>query len=83
MHDIAVGIAENLYFDMAGGLDIFLNQNVLIAKAAGRFALTAREGCIEISVGFHLAHALTAAAGHGLNQNRIANHARLGLEEFR
>ena len=43
MHDIAVGVAEDLHLDVAGRKDVLLDQDVIVAEACRRLALARGE----------------------------------------
>src|SRR3546814_2783857 len=60
--DIAVGVAEHLHLDMAGGQDIFLDQHMIIAERCRRLALARGERVDEIRRGVDLAHPLAASS---------------------
>ncbi len=81
MDDMAVAVGEDLHLDVARGVDIFLDEHAGVGKGGARLALGGRERRIEFGVALDLAHALAAAAGHRLDQHRIANLIGLALEE--
>ncbi len=58
---------------MARAGDEFLDQDVVVAKAFGRFALAAFQRCQKVLAVIDLAHPLAAAAGDRLDQHRIAD----------
>ena len=76
MDGIAVAIGEHLHFDVARARDVFLDQHAVVAERRFGFALGAFQRRGEIRRRFDLAHALAAAAGDRLDQNRIADLAR-------
>ena len=53
--------------------DIFLDQHARIAEGGLRLALRGFQRGLEVGVALDLAHALAAAAGHRLDQHRIAD----------
>src|SRR5262245_8008512 len=73
MNDITVLVAEHLDLDMARLLDIFFDEDAIVAEA--RLGLAPRRGKALANflgvVGD--AHALAAAAGGGLDHDRIAD----------
>ena len=71
--DIALAVAEHLHLDMARALDVFLDQDMGIAEAGCRFALARGKGIGKVCCRLHQPHPLAAAAGHGLDQHRIAD----------
>ena len=80
VNHLAVAVAEHLHLNMARPGDIGLQQDAVIAKGAGGFALGRAERRGEIAGALDLAHALAAAPGHGLDQHRIADLLGLGGE---
>ncbi len=73
MNHIAVLVAQNLYFDMAGLLDEFLDQDAVIAERGFRLVARRLEAFAHFVVRAGDAHALAAATGGGLDHHRIAN----------
>ena len=80
MDHAAAAVAKDLDLDMARIGDEFLDQNAVIAKALVALALAAIERGEEVLGGLDLAHALAAAAGDRLDQDRIADPPGLGGE---
>ena len=68
---------------MARALHILFNQHRAVAKAAHGLALAAGQGGGKVARRLHDAHALTAAACAGLDQDGIANAVGLALQERR
>ena len=62
MNDIAVAVAENLHFDMAGALDQLFEIDLVIAESGHGFALGLGEIALERGVVGDDAHAASAAA---------------------
>ena len=81
--DIAVAVAEHLHLDMARALDVFLDQDMGIAEAGRCLALARGERVDEVRWLFDQPHALAAAAGHRLDQHRIADLGGLAGQVFR
>jgi hypothetical protein len=78
--DIAVAVAEHLHLDVARTGDVLLQQHPVVAEAGGGLAAARAQGGLEVAGLVDLAHALAAAAGHGLDQHRIADLAGLGRQ---
>ena len=83
MNGVAVAVGEDLQFDMARMADVLLDQHAGIAERALRLALRGFERGVEIGVLVDAPHALAAAAGHRLDQQRVAELVGFLLEEFR
>ena len=66
-------ITKDLHLDMARFTDKLLDQHGVIAKGCPRLGTGRGQRIHEIRRFFHQAHALAAAASHGLDQHRIAN----------
>ena len=82
MHDLAVAVAEHLHLDVPRRLEVALEQHALVAERRLRFASCSFERGGEIIRPSDHAHALAAAAGHGLEQHRKAQLVRR-LEQAR
>ena len=80
MNRAAVGVGEHLDLDVTGPRGVFLDQTLVVADTGGRLAPTGGQGLGEVLGGADLAHALAAAAGHGLDQHRIADLVGFGLQ---
>ncbi len=76
MHDVAVRVAEHLDLDVARLLDVFLDKDPVVAKARFRLVLRAAEPLAQFGIVMRDAHALAAAAGRGLDHDRIADLPR-------
>ena len=72
VHQIAMGIADDLYLNMLGVLQIFFQINFVIAKGLFGFTFGQIVGSNGFFCGFYHAHATTAAAVDGLDDNGIA-----------
>ena len=75
-HAITMGVAEHLNFDVARLRDKLLNEDAVIAKAAGRLVLGRLEALARLLIIPRDAHPLAAAAGRGLDHHRIADLGR-------
>ncbi len=73
MHDIAMRIAKNLAFDMAGALDQLFEIDLVLAEGGLRLALGFRHFPGQILRIADGAHAASAAAPGGLEHDRIAD----------
>ena len=73
MNDVAVLVAEHLDLDMARLLDIFLDEHAIVAEARLGLAPRRGEALGDLLGAIGDAHALAAAAGGGLDHDRIAD----------
>ena len=78
MNDIAVTVTEHLHLDMARALNIFLDKDVIVAKACRRLTPATGEAICKFFRTLDQPHTLAAAACHRLYQYRIAD--RIGLD---
>ena len=62
MDDIAVGVAENLAFDVAGAFDQLFQIDLVLAEGGLGLALGLRHLTGEVFLGADDAHAASAAA---------------------
>ena len=76
MHDIAVRVAQYLHLDVARALDIALDIKPPVAEIARAFAARAHDLVVERRRLAHDPHALAAAAGRRLDQERKAHRPR-------
>ena len=83
VHDVAVRVGEDLDFDVARPQQVLLDQHPVVAEAGCGFALAGSKRLRKICAAFDDAHALAAAAGAGLDQDRIADRVGLLLQERR
>ena len=74
----AVGVAEDLDLDVAAARQIALEKDPIVAEAAGGLAPGGGDGLGELRRLLHDPHALAAAAGRGLHEQRVADVAGLG-----
>ena len=70
---VAVGVGEELDFDVAGALDEFFEVDFAGAEAAFGFAAGGGEGGFHLGCGGDGAHAFAAAAGRGLEHDGVAD----------
>ena len=75
VNHVAVAVAEDLDLDVARPVDQLLDVDLRIAERALGFARGVAKGGFEFGFAIHAAHALAAAACHGLQQDRIAVRA--------
>ncbi len=83
MNGVAVPVCKDLHLNMARRVDIFLDQDALVAESGLGLAHGGAKCSVEIGMLVDAAHALAAAAGDRLDQNRIADLIGFLLEEFR
>ena len=79
MHDMAMGVGQNLDFDMAWPLEIFLHIDHVIAERGLGFGARLGQGKGKLAGILGDFHAPAAAPRRGLDQDRIADlfgHAR-------
>ena len=78
---VAVAVAEHLEFDVARVGEIFLHVDGVVAERRARFGRCLAHQAFELVFVRHDLHAAAAAAGCGLDQDRIADLCRelLGL----
>ena len=81
--DVAVAVGEDLDLDVARAGDVGFEEDAGVAEAGGALALGAGEALGEVLRAVDAAHALAAAAGHGLDQHRIADAVGLGAQAVR
>ena len=79
---IAMAVADHLHLDVAGIVDIFLDQHAVVAERRLGLALGADDGRPKLGGRAHDAHAAAAAAGGRLHQHRKADLVG-GLRERR
>ena len=70
---IAMGVANELDFDVAGLFDEFFDEHAIIAKAVARFVAAAAKALEGLFVVVGHTQALAAAARAGLDHHRVAN----------
>jgi hypothetical protein len=75
-----VVIAEDLDLDVARPLEVALEEQRVVAEGAGRLALGRLEGRRQLVRSPDDAHALAAAAGRGLDQQREADRQALAAQ---
>jgi hypothetical protein len=75
-----VVVAEDLDLDVARPVDVALEDQRVVAERAGGLALGALERGVDLVGRAHDAHALAAAAGRGLDQEREADRQRLAAQ---
>src|SRR5262252_1932744 len=82
MNKIAARVAQDLKFDVARALDIFLYQQRAVAESLLGLAPSGLDGAVNCAFGSHDAHALAAAARRGLYQNRKADFDHPRAQRF-
>ena len=73
MHDVAPQVAQHLHLDVARPRHDLLQKESTVAEGGLRFALAAREGFVHVLGARDGAHAAAAAAGRGLQHDRVAD----------
>ena len=81
VHDIAARVREDLDFDVARRRQITFEQHAIVAEGCFRFAPGRRERGAEIASARRDFHALAAAAGRRLDQNRKADARGFAREQ--
>ena len=81
VEDAAVGVAENLHFDVLGARNVFLKEDGGVTEGASGFVAGFVEERDEIAFLAHDAHAASAAAEGRLDDERKADFFR-DLERF-
>jgi hypothetical protein len=76
MNHIAVLVAQDLDFDVAGREDELLNKNPVVTKRIFRFGLYSWKAFLNIFLVISHSNAFAAATGAGFDHNRITNLAR-------
>src|SRR5262249_29102807 len=71
----AMGIGEDLDFDVARLFEIFFKKDAGIAESVEGFGGSVSEARGEFGVGVDQAHAFTAAAGNCFEEDRVAHTA--------
>ena len=72
MDEVAVLIAEQLHFDMAGARDVLFEEHIGDAEGGAGLAAGLLEGVVELVGGQRDAHAAAAAAHRRLDDDGIA-----------
>jgi hypothetical protein len=73
MHGAALAVAKDLDLDVARALEVFLHVDFVIAEGVLRLGPGGAEGHFQLGLGFRHLHAAPAAAGGGLDDDRIAD----------
>ena len=76
VHDVALGVGQDLDLDVPGAQDGLLEEHGGVAERGVRFAHGGLQGLGERFAGVHAAHAAAAAAGDGLGEDREADLVR-------
>src|SRR6476469_6949155 len=82
MYDVAVVVREDLHLDVPRGGDEPFQEQRVVAEGAGGDPAGRGQGGLQVLGTFDNVHALPAAAGGGLDQERVADAGR-GLDELR
>ena len=73
MNEIAVVVAQDLDLDVAGSLDIALEEHAIVTECVLRLALRGRDRLVEFGGRLDDSHPLATAAGGGFDQQRVAD----------
>ena len=76
VHGVAVCVGEHLQLDVAGLLQVPLDEDAVVAEACDGFALAGVHAVAEAVGGSDDAHALAAAAQHCLDHHRVPGGGR-------
>ena len=76
VHGVAVCVGEHLQLDVAGLLQVPLDEDAVVAEAGDGFALAGVHAVAEAVGGSDDAHALAAAAQHCLDHHRVPGGGR-------
>ena len=76
MEDVAVAVAQDLHFDVAGAADEALQEDGVVAEGGAGFAAGFLQAAGEIGGFLDHAHAAAAAAEGGFDDEREADFAR-------
>ena len=77
--DAAVGVGEDLDFDVAGIFQIFFEIETRVAESVERFGGGIAPGGSEVGIAGNETHAFSAAAGDGFEQYGVAHRLCEGL----
>ncbi len=78
VNQLAVRVTEDLDLDVAGSRDVALEEHPRVAEAAQRLALGGAHGLGEPARLLDDTHSPSAAAGRGLDQQRVADCFTVG-----
>src|SRR5690606_28592177 len=73
MHAVAEAVAEHLQLDVARFFQVFFDVDGVVAEGRARFRARGGERHFEVFLGARHLHAASAAAGRGLDDDRIAD----------
>src|SRR5205823_8283551 len=79
MHDLAVAVTEDLDLDVAGAGHVAFEEDGVVAESRGRLAASFVEATGEIGGLLNDAHATSAAAECGLDDERKADLRGIGF----
>ena len=76
MDAIPVIVGQNLELDVARMFQVFLHVDRVVLKRRERFGFSQLDGVLQGGFRVHHAHATTAAAGGGFNDDGVTDAAR-------
>src|SRR5215203_3817329 len=76
MNDVAVMVADDLEFDVAGILEVLFDVDIAVAKCRLGLALGGAQRVGQLPGVLHDSHAPPATAGHGLDDDRVPDVLR-------
>ena len=80
VQDGPVGVPDHLDLDVAGGVEVALQEDLVGAEGGRRLALRRRHGIGQFAGRAHEPHAAAAATGGRLDEKRVADVRRGGPE---
>ena len=73
VHNIALGISEDLNFDMARLSQVTFQQYIIVTKRGARLTLDGLKGSAKFSGRLNHTHPFAAATGASFDQLRVAD----------
>src|ERR1700722_4096855 len=80
VNEIAVGVSQNLHFDVLGSADVALDEHLAATERGAGFALGFFEARHQLFGGLDDAHPASAAAEAGFDDDRVAYGFRGGFD---
>src|SRR3954467_8002002 len=73
VNDVPVFVRQNLKFDVASPLNVFLDVTIRYAEGTGRFGLSRLQGVDEFAAVLHHAHAAPSTSGDSFDDDGVAD----------